>query len=135
MLSDMERHSFLCPSGHKWQTPARKVHPLPPCQRLKPPDMWRQQSSLSLLRRVWALMPLPSGWLSSWDWQLYCVFYIGLLPLDLRYCPADLSDASSFILSTGNFLSSKILIISLPTTPVAPAIATLYFDFFIILSS
>src|SRR3989338_2150538 len=34
------------------------------------------------------------------------------------------------ISATGNFRSSKILIISLPTAPLAPTTATLYEDFF-----
>ena len=46
--------------------------------------------------------------------------------------PADLDDASGRTSSTGNFRSSRIESISVPTAPVAPTTATVYADFFFI---
>jgi len=49
------------------------------------------------------------------------------LSLNLIFSPADLLDAKKYILSTGNCLSSRILIKVVPTIPVAPTIARFTF--------
>ena len=46
------------------------------------------------------------------------------LPLYKRVSPADLSDANKRNSFTGKDLSSRILIISMPTAPLAPSTAT-----------
>src|SRR3989338_3022383 len=57
------------------------------------------------------------------------LFTLVFFPLNSIYFPSDLSDANSFKLPTGKFLSSRIDTISLPTAPVAPTTATVYLFF------
>src|SRR5208283_6209852 len=52
------------------------------------------------------------------------------LPSYSRIAPSDRSDAKRRNFSMGNFLSSHMAIISLPTAPVAPTTPTTYVSFF-----
>src|ERR1035438_4380018 len=45
-------------------------------------------------------------------------------PLNFNFLPAERADASKVSLPTGKFLFSRVLIISMPTAPVAPTTAT-----------
>src|SRR6185503_8927604 len=55
------------------------------------------------------------------------------LPWHVITSPADRLEAKSLRLVSGNFRSSKISSVSLPTAPVAPRIATVYPGFFVIM--
>src|SRR5690606_1746680 len=51
---------------------------------------------------------------------------LSVSPLKVIVLPTEREEARSFRDLTGKFLFSRVLIISTPTAPVAPAIATLY---------
>ena len=54
-------------------------------------------------------------------------FTVRSCPCHWIFCPAERWDASRCSSSTGKFRSARIFIISRPTAPVAPRMATLYF--------